>query len=58
MGLWLLDTASNDKPEGIWVHEQLLEHGVAQPCPADSLARQLVVKPRVEALVEEVLVLI
>ena len=58
MGLWLLDTANNDEPEGIWVHEQLLEQGVVQPCPADSLARQLVVKPRVEALVEEVSVLI
>jgi len=54
MGLWLLDTANNDEPEGIWVHEQLLEQGLVQPCPADSLARQLVVKPRVEALVEEV----
>ena len=58
MGLWLLDTANNDEPEGIWVHEQLLEQGVVQPCPADSLARQLVVKPRVEALVEEVLALL
>ena len=57
MGLWLVDTANNDKPEGIWVHEQLLEQGLAQPCPADSLARQLVVKPRLEFLVKEVLIL-
>ena len=56
LGLWLLGTANNDKPEGIWVHEQLLEQGEVLPCPADSLARQLVVKPRVEALVNEVLV--
>ena len=55
--MWLLDTANNDEPEGIWVHEQLLEQGIVLPCPADSLARQLVVKPRVEALVNEVLVL-
>ena len=57
MGLWMVDTANNEEAEGIWVHEQLLEQGLAQPCPAGYLARQLVVKLRVEDLVKKVLVL-
>ena len=57
MGLWMVDTANNEELEGIWVHEQLLEQGLAQPCPAGYLARQLVVKLRVEDLVKKVLVL-
>ena len=54
MGLWLVDTANNDEPQGVWVHEQLLEQGEAQPCPADFRARQVVVKSRLEALVGQV----
>ena len=29
-GLWLVDTASNDVPEGVWLHERLVEEGVAE----------------------------
>ena len=55
LSLWLVDTSREEVPEGVWIQDMLVAGGHAMFHPVDERCREVVLRPRLGALVSEAL---